>query len=147
MQEQDLTNIEFVLKLGDNIIIQRFFNVNSYNPNTKRSIELYETISDICSDIEHDLKIKNLEFMSDNSELFYENNIIDEDNKETDYKLQIKLEEEVLIERIFPANCYHPRVRNFVDIRPKVKKMLYNLTKVLSTSSNNLEKKYLNYKL
>ena len=147
MQEQDLTSFEFVLKLGDNIIIQRFFNVISYNPNVKRSLELYEVVSGICDMIARDLKIRNLEYMSDNSELFVDNNVIEDEDEEKNYSLQLKLGEEVIIERIFPANCYHPRVRKSVDIRPTVKKMLYDLTKVLSTSSNNLEKRYLIHKL
>jgi hypothetical protein len=147
MQEQDLTNFEFVLKLGDNIIIQRFFNVSSYNPISKRSLDLYDVVSEICDIISHDLKIKNLEYMLENADLFIDNDTFEAENEEKNYSLQLKLGENVIIERIFSANCYHPRVRNFVDIRPMVKKMLYDLTKVLSSSSNNLEKTYLNYKL
>lgn len=146
MQEQDLTSFEFVLKLGDNIIIQRFFNVGSYNPKSSRSLDLYEVVTDICYDIESDLKIKNLEFMLDNAELVI-NNSFEFDNEIKNYCLQIKLGEEVIIERIFPANYYHPSVRNSVDIRHMVKKMLYHITKVLSSPSNNLEEKYLSQTL
>lgn len=145
MQERDLTNFEFTLKLGDYFIIQRIFNVYSYNPNTKKSLELYDTITGICDTITNDLKIKNLIYMSDNSETFSDEP--EDDTEGKNYSLQLKLGEDVIIEKIFPANFYHPKVRKNVDIRPMVGKMLYDLTKVLSTQSKYLTLSYLNQNL
>ena len=35
MKEQDSTKLEFLLKVNENIIVQRFFNVRGYNPKAK----------------------------------------------------------------------------------------------------------------
>ena len=40
MREQnDVTKLEFLMMVNDNIIVQRFFNVRDYNPKAKNSIE------------------------------------------------------------------------------------------------------------
>jgi glycine betaine/choline ABC-type transport system substrate-binding protein len=61
------------------------------------------------------------------------------------FLLEIKLGDEVFIQRIFPAYYYHPKVRYTVDIRPKLKRILSDLTDILS--SEELETTYLNYEL
>ena len=47
MREQEITKIEFLLTLNDNIIVQRFFNVRGYNPIAKNSVDLYEYIKSL----------------------------------------------------------------------------------------------------
>jgi len=69
----------------------------------------------------------------------------DEENKKEEFLIEIKLNEDVFISRIFPAYYYHPKVRYTVDVRPKLKRILSDLTDILS--SKNLETKYLNYEL
>jgi len=51
----------------------------------------------------------------------------------------------VFISRIFPAYYFHPKVRYTVDIRPNLKRILSDLTDILS--SKELETTYLNYQL
>ena len=34
-ETQDLTKMEFLIKLNDNIVVQRFFNVKGYNETAK----------------------------------------------------------------------------------------------------------------
>jgi hypothetical protein len=67
-----------------------------------------------------------------------------EDKKE-DFLIEIKLNDDVFISRIFPAHYFHPKVRYTVDIRPKLREILSDLTDILS--SKNLETTYLNYQL
>lgn len=144
MQNQDITKLEFLLTLEKNIVIQRYFNVPNYNPASKNSVDLYECVKDICDEISQDLKLKTLDFMNNNFNLFLdENSSIKE--KEEYFLLQIKLGDEVFISRIFPAHIFHPKVRYSVDIRPKVRKILSDLTDVLS--SRVLTKSYLQYEL
>ena len=147
MYNQDITKFEFLLKLENNIVIQRFFNVNGHNPAAKTSMDLFECVSDICEEIAADLKSKTLDIMNMSND-FASSEQRKEDiinYKEENFILEIKQGERVFISRIFPAQIYHPKVRYAVDIRPKVRKILGNLTSVLS--ERELTKTYQNYAL
>jgi hypothetical protein len=142
MQNQDITKFEFILTLENNIIIQRFFNVKGYNPQVKKSLDLYQSVKEICEEISYDLKMKSMEFMYENQEFFLDPEVVETetDIKEEHFLLRIKLEDAVFISRIFPAHVYHPKARYSVDIRPKVRPFLADLTYVLS--SDKLETTY-----
>src|SRR6056300_380353 len=109
MQNQDVTKFEFVLTLEKNIVIQRFFNVNHYNPSSKNSIDLYEVVTEICEEIASDLKGKTLDYLNDNAEYMSDSQreFERETMKEEYFNLQIKLGDRVFISRIFPAHIYH----------------------------------------
>jgi len=154
MTNQDLTKVEFVLTLEGNIVIQRFFNVQNFNPNAKKSLDLYNGLRDICDDICDDLKTKSNRYMYEDME--YMSNFDDlEDVKEIKdtpkikdeeyFLIKLKLDEEIFIQRIFPAHVYHPKARYSVDIRPMVRSILGYLTDILS--SKNVETSYLQYDL
>jgi hypothetical protein len=147
MTNQDITKFEFILTLEKNIVIQRFFNVNDYNPEAKNSVDLYECVTSICKNIANDLKGKTLDYMNENPGYFTDQKNAEEaaDNKEENFLLRIKLGDQVFISRIFPAHIYHPKARYAVDIRPKVRKILSDLTDILS--SKKLNKTYLQYEL
>jgi hypothetical protein len=68
-----------------------------------------------------------------------------EEDKKEEFLIEIKLNEDVFISRIFPAYYFHPKVRYTVDIRPKLKRILSDLTDILS--AKELETTYLNYQL
>ena len=73
-------------------------------------------------------------------------NVEDGANQEKEhFLLEIKLGEDVFISRIFPAYYYHPKARYTVDIRPRLKRILSDLTDILS--SEELETSYLGYEL
>lgn len=143
---QEGTTFEFLLTLENNIIVQRFFNVNNYNPKVKNSMNLYYWITDVCNEISDMLKIKNLEYMSDNYHFITDSEVVNNSEviKEEYFKLEVKLENQVFITRIFPAHVYHPKAR-YCDIRPKIKKILGDVTNILS--GRYPEKTYLNYEL
>lgn len=144
---QDVTKFEFLLTLEGNIIIQRFFNVRDYNPQARRSMDLHHTVKNICEEISEDLKIKSSNYMCENQNYFYGSESVEDDgeNNEEYFLLEIKLGDDVFIQRIFPAHVFHPKARYSVDIRPKVRKILSSLTDVLS--ADELEVTYLNYEL
>ena len=147
MNNQDVTKFEFLLTLEGNFIIQRFFNVKGYNPQARRSLDLHYTVKNICDEIAEDLKMKSSDYMCENQNYFLSSDYV-EDAPEKDrehFLLEIKLNEDVFIQRIFPAYYYHPKVRYTVDIRPKLKRILSDLTDILS--SEELETTYLNYQL
>jgi hypothetical protein len=66
-------------------------------------------------------------------------------NEKEEFLLEIKIGEDVFIQRMFPAYYYHPKVRYSVDIRPRLKTILTDLTDILS--SEELETTYLQYEL
>ena len=66
MKEQEITKMELLLTLNDKIIVQRFYNVKGYNPNSKNSLELYEFLSEVKEDLALDLKTKTVIYMMDN---------------------------------------------------------------------------------
>ena len=146
-QNQDITKFEFLLTLEKNIIIQRFFNVKDFNPLAKYSVDLYDCVTNICNEISKDLKLKNLECMCENVDFYSDSEVLAEAtvHNEEHFLIEIKLLDDVFISRIFPAHVYHPKARYSVDIRPKVRKILAELTNVLS--SDVLETTYLKYKL
>lgn len=147
MNNQELTKIEFILTLEKNIICQRFFNVKGYNPNAKNSMDLHYYVKNICDEISEDLKIKTLDYLHENRDYFYglDELATNESEEKENFLLKIKLGDEVFIQRIFPANIYHPKVRYTVDIRPDLKRYLSDLTTIFS--SQELEMNYLNYEL
>ena len=146
-QQPDITKFEFILTLEGNIICQRYFNVKDHVDQARRSMDLHYYLKNICEDISEDLKIKSSNYLCENQNYFLSSEYV-EDLPEKDrehFLLEIKLEDDVFIQRIFPAYCYHPKVRYTVDIRPKLKIILSELTDILS--SEELETTYLNYEL
>ena len=146
-QQPDITKFEFLLTLEGNIICQRFFNVKDHVEQSTRSMDLHYYVKNICGDIAEDLKIKSSDYLCENQNYFLSSDYV-EDAPEKDrehFLLEIKLNEDVFIQRIFPAYYYHPKVRYTVDIRPKLKRILSDLTDILS--SEELETTYLNYQL
>ena len=136
MQNQEITKFEFLLTLEGNIIIQRFFNVKDYNPRARRSMDMHYSVKNICDEISEDLKMKSSDYMSENPNYFYGSDVLEDGDENKD---------DVFISRIFPAHYYHPKARYSVDVRPKIRGILSELTNILS--SDELETTYLNYEL
>jgi len=110
-------------------------------------MDLHEYVKEICTEIFEDLKTKTSDYLYENREYFYgldsaEPN--DDGEKET-FLLEIKMGDDVFIQRMFPAYFFHPKVRYTVDIRPHLKRYLADLTTILS--SQRLETTYLTYQL
>jgi hypothetical protein len=147
MSNQEITKFEFLLSLEGNIICQRYFNVKDHVDESRRSMDLHYYVKNICEDISHDLKIKSSDYLCENQNFFLNSdNVEDSSNNEKEhFLLEIKLGDDVFIQRIFPAYYYHPKVRYTVDVRPRLKRILSDLTDILS--SYDLETSYLQYEL
>ncbi len=145
--QQEITKFEFLLTLDGNIVCQRFFNVKNHYPQARKSMDLHYYVKNISEEISEDLKIKTSDYLCENQNYFLNLESVEdsEENKKEEFLIEIKLNEDVFISRIFPAYYYHPKVRYTVDIRPKLKRILSDLTDILS--SKNLETTYLNYEL
>lgn len=147
MNNQESTKFEFLLTMEGNIVVQRFFFVKDYNPIVKKSLDLHDCVLNICLDIQDDLKKKTFEYLTDpqNFYLFTDEPEDEVNQSKEHFLIEIKLGNEVFIQRRFPAYVYHPKVRYTVDIRPKIKTILSSLTDTLS--STKLETSYLQYDL
>jgi hypothetical protein len=126
------TKFEFLITLENNIVCQRFFNVKGYNPKVRRSLDLYETIQDIANDIQADLKKKSSEFLFENEKFL--GNSPDQTTVPTSeyFTMQVRLGDDVIIARQFPASIYPPKVRYTVDVRPEIRNILTKISDTLS---------------
>ena len=147
-QNQDnITKFEFLLSLEGHIVCQRFFNVRDHIDQARRSLDLHYYIKNISEDFMEDLKIKSSNYLCENQNYILNSEVVDESAipEKEHFLLEIKLGEDVFIQRMFPSNIFHPKVRYTVDIRPSLKRYLSDLTAILS--SEELETTYLNYQL
>lgn len=147
-QNQDnITKFEFLLSLEGHIVCQRFFNVRDHVDQARRSLDLHYYVKNICEDFMEDLKIKSSNYLCENQNYILNSEVVDDKaNEEKEhFLLEIKLGDDVFIQRQFPAYVYHPKARYTVDIRPRLKTILTDLTDILS--SEELETSYLGYEL
>ena len=148
MKEQDITKLEFLLTLNDNIVVQRFFNVKGFNPRAKNSVDLYEFMKDVSDTLKYDMKMKTVVYMLDNKEsIMHDSSVMETsftDGPEN-FNMYIKLGEQTICHRIFDGKMFPPKVRYTVDVRPYLKEILKTLTDIFSET--NLSFKYLEYDL
>jgi hypothetical protein len=135
MREQESTKMEFLLTLNGNIVVQRFFNVRGYNPNSKNSSELYSYVKSLQDELEYYLKMKTVIYMLD-----YQDSIVNDpavmDTSFTDgpedFNIFIKVGEQTICHRVFNGKLFPPKVRYTVDVRPIIKDVLKSLTDIFS---------------
>ena len=147
-QNQDnITKFEFLLSLEGHIVCQRFFNVRDHVDQARRSLDLHYYIKNICEDFMEDLKIKSSNYLCENQNYILNTEVVDESAipEKEHFLMEIKLGEDVFIQRLYPAYLYHPKARYTVDIRPRLKRILSDLTDILS--SEELETSYLGHEL
>ena len=135
MKEQEITKVEFLLMCNDNIVVQRFFNVKGFNKNAGKSEEFYDYIRTFCNDLQYNLKMRSVVYMLDNQYEISENpevlNTSITDGKEN-FNLYIKVGDMTICQRTFDAKPYPPKVRYTVDLRPRLKGILTDLTDIFS---------------
>jgi len=147
-ENNDATKLEFLLKLNENIVVQRYFNVKGYNPKARASMELHDLVKSISEEIHQDLKGKALDYMNENANQIISNpEILDTSNTEGPeyFNFYIRIGDETICHRIWDAKVYPPKTRYTVDVRPHLKKLLRDLTDIFSTE--NLNYTYLEYQL
>ena len=147
-QNQDnITKFEFLLSLEGHIVCQRFFNVRDHVDQSRRSLDLHYYIKNICEDFMEDLKIKSSNYLCENQNYILNTEVVDESAipEKEHFLMEIKLGDDVFIQRLYPAYLYHPKARYTVDIRPRLKRILSDLTDILS--SEELETSYLGHEL
>ena len=129
--QDNIQKCEFLLKLNDNIVCQRYFTVRNFNGYATNSMDLHNLVTDISDDIESDLKRKTLLLLDSR---YYDRDIVGLNlfENEENFTITIKRGTKDIYVRSMLAHIYPPKVRFTVDIRPKLNKILRDLTDVLS---------------
>jgi len=142
MKEQEFTKVEFLLKCNENIVVQRFFNVRGFNPKSKNSFNVYDYITDLCGNLQNDLKMRSVVYMLDNQYEIQDNpEILNTSYTDGDenFNLIIKVGDMTICHRVFDAKVYPPKVRYTVDLRPQLIGILADLTDIFSGKYFNTE--------
>jgi len=140
MRDQDFTKVEFLLKCNENIVVQRFFNVRGFNPESKNSLDVYNYIGDLCRQLTYNMKMRTVVYMMDNQYEIQENpDILNTSNTdgEENFNLIIRVGDMTICHRQFDAKPYPPKVRYTVDLRPKLKAIMAELTDIFSGQKFN----------
>tara|TARA_R110000824_G_scaffold399971_1_gene606485 strand:- start:397 stop:828 length:432 start_codon:yes stop_codon:yes gene_type:complete len=127
-ENNEQQKFEFLLKIDNNIICQRYFNVKNFNPKAVRSVEFYWFVQEIYEAIEVTLKEKTTDIITE----FFTEDMSKFPEEKENFTITINKGETNLMTRIFPANLYPPRVRYSVDVRPQISYFLNGLSDVLS---------------
>ncbi len=140
MREQEVTKVEFLLMCNDNIVVQRYFNVKGFNKTAHKSEDFYDYIRSFCNELQYDLKMRSVVYMLENQYEIMENpEVLNTSITEGDeiFNLYIKVENMTICQRSFDAKVYPPKVRYTVDLRPKLKSILSELTDIFSGKKFN----------
>lgn len=148
MKEQDLTKLEFLITLNNNIVIQRYFNVKNYNPVAERSLEVYDYMRYFVEEFLTEQKMRTTVYMMDLVDEIMEDPTILETSM-TDgpeiFHFKIMKENMTICHRSLDAKIFPPKIRYTVDIRQQVKSVLKDLTDIFS--GENFVTTYMNYSL
>jgi|TARA_R110001592_G_scaffold4471_1_gene25248 hypothetical protein len=127
-QFEEKEKFEFVLSIKDNIICQRFFTVRNHNPKTTKSVDLYDAVRYIKDSICDQLVLKTIDIIDE----FYKEDVSKLHEEKDYFTISVKKGNHLIMERVFPADIYPPKVKFSVDIRPQISYILRELTDVLS---------------
>lgn len=135
---------EFVLKINNNIICQRYFSIDGYNKNVLRSEELKSLIDSLCGMnnsnigscgiIPKFLKDKSVDYLWDRydpySEVRREEDAADRDifKNEDIFTFEIKVDKNVVAKSTFSGNWFPTMVRYQVNIKPIISNIIEEIT-------------------
>jgi hypothetical protein len=136
MREQDITKLEFLMMVNDNIIVQRYFNVREYNSDARNSMDFKEYMDDMIASLNYQLKMKAVSYLLENQYDIQNNpsllNTSYVDGPEY-FNIYLKQGEKLLCHRRFDAKIYPPKIRYTVDIRQTIKTILQDLSGLFSS--------------
>ena len=147
-EKNDITKMEFLLMLNENIVVQRYFNVRGYNPIARKSLDVLDFVNEFTHDLTDILKERtNIYLLDHYNQIAVDSSILDTSNTdgEENFHVKIRLGEETICHRVFDGKLYPPKIRYTVDIRPQLKSVLRGLTEIFS--SEDLTYEYMNYSL
>lgn len=146
---EKINKMELLIKLNDNIVIQRDWNISNYDTKAKNSIEFLEFMDYLKEYIVTYLARKSSDYMVEykkeivnNEKFLYE---YDTNEDETFY-IYIKKDDEVIACREIPAKIFPAYVRYKLDVRPFISSIKEELTYFFTTNKKkSLTYEYLGY--
>ena len=129
---------EFSLKVNDNIICKRYFNVRNYNENFRESLEVKHMLKDIMGiDDSYNLgiipdffkgKCVNKTWESYNPS-YYQKKIRAKDiyEIEDNFYFEVLIDGEVVASTCFSGNLFQYNVRRKIDIKPIIPKIVRSI--------------------
>ena len=119
---------EFLLKINNNIICQRYFNIRDYNENAIKSLELKELMDNIVGLNNGDfgsvgiiptfLKNRAVDYLWNNFNPYQEQTeVLRTTDKVDNYQFEIKVDKAVVAKSQFSGNLFPPKVRYDVNIK------------------------------
>ena len=148
MKEQELTKMELLLTINDNIVVQRFFNVKGFNPKSKNSMELHNYMQGVVEYLKDELKTRTIDYMLENSyQIMEDQTILNTDRTQGPelFNVYLKCDDRTFYHCQFDSKLYPPKVRYTVDVRSGLKNILTTLTDIMS--SKNLTFNYIDVSL
>lgn len=152
-QNKYKTPYEFILRINNNIISQRYFNIRRYNEKCRESIEIIEMMDEIMGmdgyiqlgiipeffkrkcitkswDIYNPLQYQNRDKVWEKPEFEYK----------SDFNFEVLVNKEVVVSTSFNANLFHNSVRYNIDIREIIPDIVRTITHYMSL--NNYTEKF-----
>ena len=141
---------EFLLYINENIICQRYFSVNNFNPSSIRSVDIHELNYEVVDMIKATLKEKAKDYLWKYYNPYIPQKPEDVPNrnvfeKEDFFDFEIRIDNRTISKTRFSANFYPPKVKYSVDIRKIISKIIAKIEEGLSLEK--YEKSYLDYRL
>lgn len=141
--------MELLIKLNENIVIQRDLMISSYDKNAKNSIEFLEFMDYLKELVMTHLARKSSDYMVDyrseiiNDEKFLYNYDTDEDET---FHIYLNKDGETLAYREIPAKIFPAYIRYRLDIRPFIKSIKEEISYLFTNNKKkNLTYEYLGY--
>jgi len=138
-----------VLRTGEGIIIERFFNVRNFNPETIHSLDLTFTCDWIKDSILYHLKKESMKFMWSNYNEYAEPNLNNkvEIKQERKFYLELKYGRTLINIRELDVTLFPKETLENVFLKDEFPKYIQELNDVLAIENKQLTRKYLNQKL
>jgi hypothetical protein len=135
---------EFLFKINNNIICQRYFSIDGYNNRVLSSLELKELVDNIsgmnnnnfgeCGIIPKFLKDKSVDYLWDRydpySEVRREEDASEKDifKNEDIFSFEIKVDKNIVAKSEFSGNWFPTMVRYQVNIKPIIPNIIEEIT-------------------
>ena len=126
---------EFILRINENIVCQRYFNIRGYNNTAKDSMDLKWELEEIVSKIQSYLKEKSEDFLWVNYNPYrMKNSVVREEKKEGEdyFTFEIRVDGKIIIVERFTAMDYPPKVRYSVNVKSLIPEVISKIQRCLS---------------
>jgi hypothetical protein len=145
---------EFLLRINNNIICQRYFSIDGYNKDVLQSVELKSLIDSIagmnntnigsCGIIPKFLKDKSVDYLwgryDPYSEIRREEDASEKNifNNEDIFTFEIKVDKNVVAKSTFSGNWFPTSVRYQVNIKPIIPEIIEEITEFFTRNQYEL---------